>query len=71
MTETRDEQQSMERRRDHELREGVDSFLSDVRGLHGQLQGMNDDEVEAAYRRFLKHTHMIWERLLEGEKPEE
>ena len=47
------------------------NLVGDVRGLHGQLHVMNDDEVEAAHRRFLKYADMIWERLLEGEKPEE
>jgi len=71
MTESRDEPQYAERRRDHELREKVKNLLGDVRGLHGKLHVMDNEDVEAAHRRFLKYADMIWDRLLEGEETEE
>jgi hypothetical protein len=71
MTEARDESEYAERRRDHVLRERVNNLLGDVRGLHGQLPVMDDEEVEAAHRRFLKYADMIWERLLRGEQSQE
>ena len=70
MTGARDESQYAERRRDHELREMVNNLLGDVRDLDGQMHVIDNDGVEAAQRRFIKYADMIWERLLEGEKPE-
>ena len=47
------------------------NLLGEVRDLHGQLPVMEDDDVEAAHRRFLKYADMIWERLLEGDTNQE
>ncbi len=71
MTESRREPPYEERRRDHVLRERVNNLLGDVRGLHGRLPVMENDDIEAAHRRFLKYADMIWERLLEWEETEE
>ena len=66
-----DELRHAERRTDHKLRAHVTEFLEDIRSLHGELPVMDNEEVEAAHRRFLIYADMIWERLLEGEEREE
>jgi hypothetical protein len=67
MSGTAGEPEHTERRNDHVLRQRVNNLLGDLRQLHGHLQGIDNEEVEAAHRRFLKHAEMSWERLLEGE----
>ncbi len=71
MTGSSDDQHRAERRTDHKLRERVTNLLGEVRDLHGQLPVMEDDDVEAAHRRFLKYADMIWDRLLEGDRTRE